>query len=155
MLPAINTYRCAEPVGGGQHRADSLLALLDKSQIPTGILYDRVPALAQLRVFGQPAGNADTTGVQHFLQAYYELRAAAYAADGRPCRQLLADNAQVRGQRDTVLLGVLRYRFNYLDPLAVQDNLLRRESTDSSRLLDVPGRSRSPEAAGGYCPIFV
>ena len=89
----VTIYQCAEPVGGAQHRADSLLALLDKSQIPTHILYDRVPALAQLRVFGQHAGNADTSSVQHFLQAYYELRAAAYAIDGRPCRQLLADNA--------------------------------------------------------------
>ncbi|SHM07805.1 hypothetical protein [Hymenobacter psychrotolerans] len=33
---------CAEPVGRPQAVADSLLELLDKSQIPTGLLYDRV-----------------------------------------------------------------------------------------------------------------
>ncbi|SHM27692.1 hypothetical protein [Hymenobacter psychrotolerans] len=33
---------CAEPVSGFQAHADSSFLPLDKSQIPTGLLYDRV-----------------------------------------------------------------------------------------------------------------
>ena len=138
-------YVCHETVSQQQHLADSLLQALDKSQIPTQILYDRVAALAALDVFNRVYNDPDTSGVHHFLQAYYELHMADYNNDGvDPCRQVLADNARYYWERGTVLLGALRYRFNYIDSNAVRNNQLRWDTSAPSQLFDVPGRSGSP-----------
>lgn len=67
------TYRCTEAVSRQQRTADSLLVPLDKSQIPTHILYDRVAPLALLDGFNLRYQNPDTSSVRHYLQAYYEL----------------------------------------------------------------------------------
>ena len=61
-----------------------------------------------------------------------------------PCRQILADNAAYYRQRGTLLLGVLRYRFNYIDSNAVRNNQLRWDTSAPSRLFDVAGRGGSP-----------
>ena len=138
-------YHCTEAVSRHQHDADSLLQALDKSQIPTHILYDRVPNLARLDWFNQLSGNPDTSSASHFMQAYYELHAAAYNNPHTdPCRQVLSDNATHYWQRDTLLLGVLRYRFNYIDSNAVRNGQLRWDTSAPSKLFDVPGRSGSP-----------
>ena len=53
---------------------DEKLQLLDKNELTTGILYDRVYPLANLTVFNQT--EADTSYVTHFYQAYGELQTA-------------------------------------------------------------------------------
>jgi len=58
------------------HLIDSLTAPLDKSQIPSGILYDRAMPLAALHSFA--VRWADTTSNAHLRQAYLELWMAAY-----------------------------------------------------------------------------
>ena len=143
--PAELPYSCNEPISRTQHRADSLLQALDKSQVPTHVLYDRVFGLAALDVFNRVYNNPDTSDVHHYLQAYYELHVANYANTGaEPCRQVLADNAAYYRRQGTVLLGVLRYRFNYLDSNAVRNNQLRWDTSAPSKLFDVAGRSGSP-----------
>lgn len=138
-------YSCTEPIGRPQHRADSLLQALDKSQIPTHVLYDRVFGLAGLDVFNRVYNNPDTSDVHHYLQAYYEMHMADYNNTGtEPCRQVLADNAAYYRKQGTVLLGVLRYRFNYIDSNAVRNNQLRWDTSAPSKLFDVAGRSGSP-----------
>lgn len=90
-------------------------------------------------------GNADTSGVSHFLQAYYELHVGDYAyKSAEPCRQLLRDNARYYQERGQVLLGALRYRFNYIDSNAVRNNQLQWSAGVNSQLLDVAGRNGSP-----------
>jgi hypothetical protein len=139
------TYRCTEAVSRQQRTADSLLLALDKSQIPTHILYDRVAPLARLDGFNLNYNNPDTSSVQHYLQAYYELHQADYTNTGNePCRQVLAENAHHYQQHDTLLLGVLRYRFNYIDSNAVRNGQLRWDTSAPSRLFDVAGRRGSP-----------
>ena len=54
--------------------ADSLLSPVSKTQIATGILYDRVAPFAALHSFK----NTDTSSYWHFIQAYSELYTAAY-----------------------------------------------------------------------------
>ena len=61
---------------------------------------------------------------------------------------MLVDNAVYNRQRGTVLLGVLRYRFNYIDSSAVRNNQLRRDTSAPSRLFNVAGRSGSPYLLG-------
>ena len=58
------------------HLIDSLTAPLDKSQIPSGILYDRALSLATLHSFA--VRWADTTSNAHLRQAYLELWMATY-----------------------------------------------------------------------------
>lgn len=138
-------YSCTEPVSRQQHYADSLLGNLNKAQIPTHILYDRVVGLASLDVFNLVYNNPDTSNVSHFLQAYYELHAADYNnRHTDPCRQVLADNARHYQQQGIILLGALRYEFNYIDSNAVRNNQLRWDTQALSKLYDVPGRSASP-----------
>lgn len=143
--PAELPYSCNEAISRHQHNADSLLQALDKSQIPTHVLYDRVSAMAALDVFNHVHNDPDTSGVHHFLQAYYEMHMADYNNPRtEPCRQLLADNARYNRERGTVLIGVLRYRFNYIDSNAVRNNQLRWDTSAPSKLFDVAGRSGSP-----------
>ena len=66
--------------GSYRFRLDSLLAALNKTQVPTGILYDRVAPLSRLDAFGQTA--ADTSRFEHFLQANQELWYASYRSVG-------------------------------------------------------------------------
>lgn len=144
--PVQQPYFCFERPTAYQLRADSVLQPLDKSQVPSGILYDRTAGTAWLDIFNRGHNDADTSNANHWLQAYYELRMATYNEPGTlPCRRLLADDADARRRRDTVLIGALRYRFHTLDTLAVRDNLLRWDNAiNPPRLLDVPGRVRSP-----------
>ncbi len=121
-------YSCSESIGVFQHRADSLLQNLDKSQIPTGILYDRVSGQASLHSFNLANGNPDTSSVNHFMQAYYEMHVGNYGnVSAEPCRNILRDNARYYQERGQILVGTLRYRFNYIDSNAVRNNQLHME----------------------------
>lgn len=59
-----------------QGKADYVLQYLDKNQIPTHILYDRVFPLARLDVFNQ--GTSDTSSYGQFMQAMSELYNSNY-----------------------------------------------------------------------------
>ena len=50
---------------------DSIFQNLNKAYVSMGILYDRVYPFARLHMFNTT--NFDTSNVQHFSQAYYEL----------------------------------------------------------------------------------
>lgn len=78
--------------------------------------------LAGLDGFNLYYQDPDTSSLTHFLQAYYELHQADYNYNGgEPCRQVLADNARHYRRRDTILIGALRYCFNYIDSNAVRN----------------------------------
>ena len=121
------------------------MANLDKSQISTGVLYDRVAGMAALDVFNLCYNNPDTSSVSHFLQAYYEMHVTPYVTSSQePSRQVLRDNARYYAERGQVLIGALRYRFNYIDSNAVANNQLRWSAGVGSLLYDVAGRNGSP-----------
>lgn len=65
-----------------RHMTDSLFQHLDKSEITTGVLYDRVFPLSRLNQFN--LASPDTSNYQHFIQAYSEFYRAAYAPLGQP-----------------------------------------------------------------------
>ena len=99
---------------------DSLIAPLDKSRIPGGILYDRVPALAGLHTFTQYTPSS----ASHFFQSYFELRESAYGlasftqerGELRPLAEAQATAARSMG--GVLPVGVLDYQFAVLDTLA-------------------------------------
>lgn len=122
------------------HVADSVLQHLDKSQIPSGILYDRVVPYAALPYFDyfQP----DTSSIDHLRQAYLELWMAAYNRQAfvfTPTQ--LREKGDALARQGTVPLAVLDYRLHYLDTLAVYHNQL---VVQNGLYYDVPGRSGSP-----------
>ena len=124
---------------------DSLTQHLNRSGVPTGILYDRVLPLAALNSFGLGA-QPDTASAAYFHQAYFELRNAAYNPAAFPLSaQALRDKGRQFLRRDSVAVAVLDYRFNYLDTLAVYDGLL----LEANRLYyDVASPPRSPYLTG-------
>ena len=122
------------------HVADSVLQNVDKSQIPSGILYDRVVPYAALPYFDR--FQADTSSVDHLRQAYLELFLAAYNRSAfafTPSK--LREQADTLVRQGTVPLAVLDYRLHYLDTLAVYNNQL---VVQNGLYYDVPGRSGSP-----------
>jgi hypothetical protein len=140
-LPAYE-YPPAPIAGSYRFRLDSLLTALNKSQVPTGILYDRVAPLARLDVFGQTA--ADTSRFEHFLQANQELWYASYRSVGVGSSLKVRARAAQQQQAGMVPLGVLHYRFNLLDTLAVENNLFSQPDGAAGALYDVAGRPQSP-----------
>lgn len=138
------TFTVAPPTpAAGSYRAsvDDALVNLDKSQIPTGILYDRVFPLARLDIFNQSA--ADTSSYQHFLQATQELNTASYRYTGLPTTAALKSRIQAVRQTAAIPIGILHYEYNLLDTMAVYDGRLT-QSDRLAPLYDVLGRTASP-----------
>ncbi|RSK40952.1 hypothetical protein [Hymenobacter perfusus] len=121
---------------------DSLTAALDKSAVPSGILYDRVFPLARLDQFGQTT--TDTTRFEHFVQAHQELWYASYRAVTLGSATTLRARAAQHRQAGVVPIGVLHHRFNLLDTLAVQRNMFSQPDGEEGALFDVAGRAQSP-----------
>jgi len=119
--------------------ADSCLINLDKSNITTGIFYDRVYPFAGLSVFND--NYADTSSYSHFIQGYSELFNAAYSNNGMVIPDDYSQQVSAKLQSAIVPIGILNYRFNYLDTTAIQNNLV---STSGLMLYDVPNRPSSP-----------
>lgn len=119
--------------------ADSCLSNLNKSAMTTNILYDRVYPFAALSVFNQ--NYADTSSSSHFNQAYNELFNAAYSNAGMVIPDTVSGRLTRKLLSGIVPIGIINYRFNYLDTTSIQNNLI---TTSGLLLYDVPNRSRSP-----------
>lgn len=127
-----------------QQIADRYYQHLDKSQIPTGILYDRIAKVAELDTLSDVIHNntnpAIKTSALHFLQAWQELYDASYNELLKPewLDALIAE----KQMNSIIPIGVLNYRFNVFDEAAMTDNLIYQ--TSDTLLHDVAGRPRSP-----------
>ncbi|MFT3948485.1 MAG: T9SS type A sorting domain-containing protein [Agriterribacter sp.] len=119
--------------------ADSLLFPISKTQITTGILYDRVVPFASLHSFK----NTDTSFYSHFIQAYSELYAAAYNNTSMlKMERIDTISTAIYYSNNVVPVGVLYYDFNFIDTLAIANNLFYKGS--DSLLHDVVGRTGNP-----------
>lgn len=70
------TYNTSAQTAAYTHFTDSLFQHLNKTEITTGILYDRIFPIASLHSFNK--NYADTGSNGYFLQAYKEMYQAAY-----------------------------------------------------------------------------
>ncbi|MES2730549.1 MAG: DNRLRE domain-containing protein [Bacteroidota bacterium] len=123
-----------------QQEIDQVIAALNKSQITTGILYDRAFPLADLEAF--TGGNdTDTSSSDHFRQAYHELYNASFNTTGLISGDQLTDQLTANAVNGEHAIGILYRTFNTIDTLAVKKNLLRAVD---GKLYDVVGRSASP-----------
>ncbi len=119
--------------------ADSCLVNLNKSGVTTGILYDRVFPFASLAIFNQ--NYADTSSYSHFKQGYSELYDAAYSNGGMITPDNFNQQISAEINNGIYPIGILNYRFNYLDTMAVEHNLIYNSGL---LLYDVPNRTSSP-----------
>ncbi|MEJ7779322.1 MAG: alpha/beta fold hydrolase [Daejeonella sp.] len=119
--------------------ADSCLSYLDKSGITTGILYDRVYPFAALAIFNE--NYADTSSYSHFIQGYNELYNAAYSNSGMLATESFDQQISGKLKAGIYPVSILNYKFNYLDTMSVEDNLI---TTSGLLMFDVANRPRSP-----------
>lgn len=118
--------------------ADSVFQHLDKSFITTGILYDRAFPLLNLHGFN---AQTDTTSSDFFEQAYFELYNAVYARNTFLNPDDLTYIREVENFQNKVPVSVMDYKFNWIDTLAVEHNLI---SLQNGLYYDVNGRTQSP-----------
>jgi hypothetical protein len=122
--------------------AYNILKNLDKSQVPTGILYEKVLPLANLYEY---TGNTDTdtTHTDHFLQAYAELYLSKFNNTGTKHYFDFYDqiNAFHSDKKYHHPIGIIDYDYNTIHPDAVTNNLL---SLSNQQLYDVTNRPSSP-----------
>jgi len=109
------------------HVVDSLFMHVDKSKVKTGILYDRVFPFARLDKFT----SKDTTGYDHFRQAYSELYTAHYHAKGH----LLSpddwdDIVDWQRFKKTLPIGVMDMKYNQTKTNALEKHLLIRKGDE-------------------------
>jgi hypothetical protein len=135
MLFANNSFA---QVSGYTAWADSLFQHLDKSQISTGVFYDRIYNLAQLQDYDSAT---DTTDGYALRQAYFEIYNASYNQTNWLKPEHYAYLAEVENFHNIVPIGVLNIQFNLFDTLAVRNNLITEQS---GLFYDVPGRPSSP-----------
>lgn len=118
---------------------DNEMRFLDKSEITTGILYDRVNSLAGLSDFN--ITQADTSSNKHFRQSYFEMKVAAYNSNDWMPMEDLNDLTFSKKSIGQVPIGLSNYSYNLIDTNAIANNLFYFVD---SVLYDTPSRSSSP-----------
>ncbi|MFD2731421.1 pre-peptidase C-terminal domain-containing protein, partial [Pedobacter alpinus] len=118
---------------------DYEMRFLDKSDITTGILYDRVNNLAGLNDFN--VNNTDTSSNKHFKQSYFEMLGAAYNSSNWLTLADIKDLGLGKTITGQVPIGLSSYSFNMIDTNAVANNLFYMVD---SVLYDTPNRTTSP-----------
>src|SRR5680860_235695 len=114
---------------------------LDKSKVPTGILYERVFPAADVGRFANTS--IDTTSALHFLTAFDELQTADYTGRWQPASTII-DNLSAKPPWE-VPVGVIHIDYNTIDELALEDGLLDITTSQGDTLLvDVSNRPRAP-----------
>jgi pimeloyl-ACP methyl ester carboxylesterase len=120
----------------------SMLKNLDKTQIPTGALYEKVFPWAEIEDYDGTA-NAPNSNYDHFTQAYSELYNSTFNTSGKIHPSDL-ENAVNNFHPDKEYhhpVGIIDYEYNTIKPDAVSNNLL---SVSGNKLYDVAGRSQTP-----------
>ena len=90
---------------------DEKLSRLEKKDLTTGILYDRVADYAHLTTFNQ---TENLSNVKHFTQAWSELYRASYRATFTHPKQLTPAITTGRAY-DVVNIGIINASFNILN----------------------------------------
>jgi hypothetical protein len=115
---------------------DSLLSPLDKSRIPTSILYERVEPFANIDLFNISSPDPFISEYSFFCQTYFELYNAAYNRSSLLKPDYLKAWAEGETLQGKYTLGVLDYQFNMIDSNAVSNGQL---TYSNGQFHDVPG----------------
>lgn len=115
--------------------ADSLFAGINKSEVTSGIFYDRVLSVANLHEYDK---SADTVEGALLEQAYFELYHAAFDQTGFLGIKEFEYLANLERFKKRIPVAVLDYHFHYLKPTAIQEGLL--ENVNES-FFTIPGQN--------------
>lgn len=88
---------------------DSLYYNIDFSNVPHGILYDRVWRFSSLSMFNRL--ESDTSSYWHFIQAYSELQDAAY----NTILPLSIDSLFALNSSPEIFMGLLNFDYGFID----------------------------------------
>lgn len=149
-LPSGNGGMIIDSLTYTQH-IDAYLENINKTYIPTGILYERAYPWASLFSFNG-SSSSDTSNYEHFLRAYEELRIASYTPQQIPHPDSIPSLLKQAYQLNNYPIGVLLYDFNTIDTMAVQNNQFY---VSNQKLYDVNGRSSSPYIANTAAVISI
>jgi len=121
-------------------KIDYTIQFIDKTKIPTGILYDRVFPAAGLNTFNQ-VGRQDTSSYNHFIQSYSEINNSSYRQNTSPSVDMFKNLILKNRNGINIPIGLLNYEFNIIDTLSIVNNQF---IINGKFLKDVAGRSTSP-----------
>jgi len=132
---------CTIPKPINEEIAD-IISPIDKSQIPTGILYESVFPWAEITSF-DGSETTDTTSTLHFIQAYSEIYNSSFSR-GSMIHPSDFEKKLIDFHSDPDFhhpIGIIDYNFNTIKDDAVTNNLL---SVNNGKLYDVIGRTDTP-----------
>lgn len=132
---------CNAPVPYNKLAYD-MLKNLDKSQIPTGVLYESVYPWAEIEGY-EGSTTADTSSFPHFIESYSEIynstfnkSALVHVSDFETTIKNFHSDIDFHHP-----VGIIDYNYNTIDPNAVVNNLMY---VSNNQLFDTPSRSSSP-----------
>jgi hypothetical protein len=122
-----------------------ILKNLDKSQVPTGILYEEVFPWADLELY-DATSITDSSTFNHFFQSYAELYYSSYNRTNMIHPSNLESSiSNFHSNKDYHHpIGFIDYNFNSLDPNAITNNSIY---VSNGQLFDTPNRTQSPYLA--------
>lgn len=127
-------------------KSDFITATLNKSNIPFGVLYDRVAQYSNLQSFNGVYDSA-FSGPVHYQQAYFEYYNSVFNKEGLLTPQVFANDIVTEYQANTHPLGLLTINYVTIDPLAVNDGKL---IVEGGQLYDVDGSSSPYNVHAAY-----
>jgi hypothetical protein len=125
MLLLISVFVKAQEVKTYTQTMDSLLVSIDKKQMKTSTLYDRVFPFANL------TQQKDTTDFGYFRQAYSELYRASYNPTFKSSDEIYIEINKDQKELEIIPLGILDVSFDYLNEknIEVKDDITTIKST--------------------------
>ncbi len=119
---------------------DALFSDLDRSAIPTGILYSPVLSFVDAEAYDGTAA-APAATARDWRQLYFELERSAWTPATLPNPDDVRTTARRHSEDGTIPLGLLYVQYNAVTEGALDQGLLRLED---GVVRDVPGRATSP-----------
>ena len=123
-------------------RTYTILKNLDRSQIPSGVLYDLMLPISNLGNY-TGSSSTDTSGQEHFLQAWHELYESSFNTSTLKTISILEDNVETfhTNKKYHHPIGIIDFEYNTLKPDAKDNNLVY---VANGQLYNTPGRTTSP-----------
>ena len=125
MLLFTSIFVKAQEVKTYTQTMDSLLASVDKKDMKTSILYDRIFPFANLK------NKKDTADFEYFRQAYSELYRASYTTIFKSHNEVYAEVNKGKSKSNVVTLGIIDASFDYLNEknIEIKDDITVIKST--------------------------
>jgi hypothetical protein len=119
----------------------NLYAPLDKSQVPTGFLYDLSWSFASPSDYRGVLTDSNFVSPDVFGMLFGTMRGSMVDTAGLPSPDVYLSRTKPPFSADTIPITVLSLRFDRIRPDAIDINLLY---LDNGQLFDVQNRSQSP-----------